>query len=227
MTGLGHLAGSGPFYRERVALRWQSTRRSSWDVLIIGDGGSRSAGSHRGRRPEGARTGIVSKSLLGKAHTVMAEGGIAAAMGNVYPEDNWQVHFRDGACGAGGCSKQPAHRPATAQEGTRSGHGAGVHRRARSDPTDEVLLQQQELGGHRYARLARVGDSTGLEMIRTLQNRAVRISPVWEVFMECAGQRIPADGPPGPDVAGAVAYWRETGRFVIFRAKADDPAHEE
>src|SRR6266536_1174187 len=147
-----------------------------FDVVVIGAGGAglRAAIEAAAR---GARTAIVCKSLLGKAHTVMAEGGVAAALGTVYPEDNWEVHFRDTMRGG--------------------------------------KMLPRDVGGHRFARLAHVGDRTGLELIRTLQQHAVaeRI----DMLMECTVLRLLTDG---ERVAGAVAYRRENGAFVVFRAKA-------
>ncbi len=182
------------------------------DVLVIGAGGAglRAAIEAMAR---GARTGVVCKSLLGKAHTVMAEGGIAAAMGNVWPEDNWQVHFRDTMRGGkmlANWRMAQIHAQETPDRVLELESWGAVF-----DRTPEGLINQRDFGGHRYARLAHVGDRTGLEMIRTLQQRAVAMG--MEVFMECVVVRLLLDQ---GRIAGAVAYWRESGRFVLFRAKA-------
>jgi succinate dehydrogenase / fumarate reductase flavoprotein subunit len=184
-----------------------------FDVVIIGAGGAglRAAVEAKER---GLRTALVCKSLLGKAHTVMAEGGAAAAMGNVWPEDNWQVHFRDTMRGGKLLSNwrmaqlHAQEAPDRIYELERWG--------ALFDRTKDGRILQRDFGGHRYARLAHVGDRTGLELIRTLQQRAVAMDV--DVFMECKVLRLlhDADG----RVSGAVAYWRATGDYVVFRAKA-------
>ncbi|MEP6462142.1 MAG: fumarate reductase/succinate dehydrogenase flavoprotein subunit [Frankiaceae bacterium] len=183
-----------------------------YDVVVVGAGGAglRAAiGAHEA----GARTALVCKSLLGKAHTVMAEGGIAAAMANLYPEDNWRVHFRD-----------------TMRGGKMLNHWRMAQLHAQEAPdrvweleewgalfdrTNDGLISQRDFGGHRYARLAHVGDRTGLEMIRTLQQHAVSLGI--DVYMECTVRRLLKDGDA---ISGAVAYWRESGTFVLFRAPA-------
>ena len=183
-----------------------------FDVVVIGAGGAglRAAIEAHDR---GARTALVCKSLLGKAHTVMAEGGIAAAMGNVYPDDNWQVHFRDTMRG-GKMLNSWRMAQLHAQEAPDRVYELEEWG-ALFDRTDDGRILQRDFGGHRFARLAHVGDRTGLEMIRTLQHRAV--SAGVEVFMECTVMRLlTADG----RIAGAVAYWRESGRLIVFRAKA-------
>src|SRR3989441_3117306 len=162
---------------------------------------------------QGVSVGLVCKSLLGKAHTVMAEGGIAAALGNVWPEDNWQVHFRDTMRGGKMMNNwrmaqlHAQESPERVLELERWG--------ALFDRTKEGLISQRDFGGHRYARLAHVGDRTGLEMIRTLQYHAIH-QPI-EVYMECKIERLIKDG---DRVAGAFGYWRNTGQFVLFKAKA-------
>src|SRR5579875_2939396 len=186
--------------------------RHQYDVVVIGAGGAGLRAAIAAHEA-GARTAVVCKSLLGKAHTVMAEGGIAAAMGNLWKEDNWKVHFRD-----------------TMRGGKLLNHWrmAELHAKecpervweleqwgALFDRTKEGLISQRDFGGHRYARLAHVGDRTGLEMIRTLQQRAVAMGMA--VFMECKVHRLLMDG---GRISGALAYWRETGRFVLFRARA-------
>jgi succinate dehydrogenase / fumarate reductase flavoprotein subunit len=182
----------------------------TYDVVVIGAGGA-GLRAAIAAHDAGARTALVCKSLLGKAHTVMAEGGIAAAMGNVYPEDNWEVHFRDTMRGGKMLNNwrmaqlHAQEAPERVQELEDWG--------ALFDRTKDGLISQRDFGGHRYARLAHVGDRTGLEMIRTLQQRAVALGI--DVYMECTVTEILKDGGA---VAGAFAYWRETGRFVVFEA---------
>jgi succinate dehydrogenase / fumarate reductase flavoprotein subunit len=186
--------------------------RHSYDVIIIGAGGSGLRAAIAAHEA-GARTAVICKSLLGKAHTVMAEGGIAAAMGNVYPEDNWQVHFRDTMRGGKLLNHwrmaelHAKEAPARVWELEQWG--------ALFDRTPDGLISQRDFGGHRYARLAHVGDRTGLEMIRTLQQRTVELGV--DVFMECTVTELLKDG---DRVSGAFAYWRESGRFVVFEAPA-------
>ena len=184
----------------------------AYDVVVIGAGGAGLRAAIAAHEA-GARTAVICKSLLGKAHTVMAEGGIAAAMGNLYSEDNWKVHFRD-----------------TMRGGKLLNHWrmAEIHAQeapervweleqwgALFDRTAEGLISQRDFGGHRYARLAHVGDRTGLEMIRTLQQRTVSLGI--DVFMECTVTDLLKDG---DRIAGAFGYWRESGRFVVFEAPA-------
>jgi succinate dehydrogenase / fumarate reductase flavoprotein subunit len=184
----------------------------AFDVVVVGAGGAglRAAIEAAAR---GARTAVVCKSLLGKAHTVMAEGGIAAALANVYPEDNWQVHFRDTMRGGKLlCNWRMAQIHAQeAPDRVLELEEWG----ALFDRTADGRILQRDFGGHRYARLAHVGDRTGLEMIRTLQHRAVHAGI--EVFMECTVTRLLAGG---GRIAGALGYRRESGRFVVFRAPA-------
>ena len=183
-----------------------------FDVVVVGAGGAGLRAAVEAS-DQGARTALVCKSLLGKAHTVMAEGGIAAAMGNVYPEDNWRVHFRDTMRGGKMLNSwrmaQLHAQEAPARVFELEGWGALF------DRTADGRILQRDFGGHRYARLAHVGDRTGLEMIRTLQHRAV--SGGIDVFMECTVMRLLTDG---GRIAGALGYWRESGRLVVFRAKA-------
>ena len=182
------------------------------DVLIIGAGGAGLRAAIEAAA-QGVSVGLVCKSLLGKAHTVMAEGGIAAALGNVYPEDNWQVHFRDTMRGGKMLNSwrmaqlHAQESPERVLELERWG--------ALFDRTKDGLILQRDFGGHRYARLAHVGDRTGLEMIRTLQYHAIHRDI--DVYMECKIERLLKDG---DRVAGAVGYWRDTGTFVLFKAKA-------
>jgi succinate dehydrogenase / fumarate reductase flavoprotein subunit len=182
------------------------------DVLVVGAGGAGLRAAIEASA-QGARTTLVCKSLLGKAHTVMAEGGIAAALGNVWPEDNWMVHFRDTMRGGKLLNNwrmaqiHAQEAPARVLELEEWG--------ALFDRTTEGLILQRDFGGHRYARLAHVGDRTGLEMIRTLQQHAVHRGI--DVYMECTLQRLLKDG---DRVAGAIGYRRENGRFIVFRARA-------
>jgi len=183
-----------------------------FDVIVIGAGGAGLRAAIEAKE-RGLRTAIVCKSLLGKAHTVMAEGGAAAAMGNVWPEDNWQVHFRDTMRGGKMLNNwrmaqlHAQEAPDRIYELERWG--------ALFDRTKDGRILQRDFGGHRYARLAHVGDRTGLELIRTLQQRAVALDI--DVFMECKVLKL-LRGDSG--VTGAVGYWRPTGDFVAFSAKA-------
>ncbi|MEK7715545.1 MAG: fumarate reductase/succinate dehydrogenase flavoprotein subunit [candidate division NC10 bacterium] len=182
------------------------------DVLVIGAGGAGLRAAIEAAA-QGVSVGLVCKSLLGKAHTVMAEGGIAAALGNVYPEDNWQVHFRDTMRGGKMLNNwrmaqlHAQEAPERVLELERWG--------ALFDRTKDGLILQRDFGGHRYARLAHVGDRTGLEMIRTLQYHGIHQGI--DVYMECKVERLLKDG---DRVAGAFGYWRESGKFVVFKAKA-------
>src|SRR5438045_2413479 len=182
------------------------------DVIVIGAGGAGLCAAIAAAEA-GASVGLICKSLLGKAHTVMAEGGIAAALGNVWPEDNWQVHFRDTMRGGKMLNNwrmaqiHALEAPDRVLELEELG--------ALFDRTKDGRILQRDFGGHRYARLAHVGDRTGLEMIRTLQQNAVARGI--DVFMECTVISLLKDG---DRVSGALAYWRETGRFVVFRSKA-------
>jgi succinate dehydrogenase / fumarate reductase, flavoprotein subunit len=187
--------------------------RHDYDVVIIGAGGAGLRAAIESLAL-GARTALVCKSLLGKAHTVMAEGGLAAAMGNVWPEDNWQVHFRDTMRG-GKMLNNWRMAQLHAQEAPDRVYELEEWG-ALFDRTPDGRILQRDFGGHRYARLAHVGDRTGLEMIRTLQNRAVSMGI--DVYMECKIVRLLA-GTDGA-VNGAVGFWREDGRFVVFSAKA-------
>jgi len=183
-----------------------------FDVVVVGAGGAGLRAAVEASAA-GTRTALVCKSLLGKAHTVMAEGGIAAALGNVYPEDNWRVHFRDTMRGGKLLNNwRMAHIHAQeAPERVLELEEWG----ALFDRTADGRILQRDFGGHRYARLAHVGDRTGLEMIRTLQQHAVHRGI--DVFMECTVTRLLKDG---DRIAGAFGYWRESGKFVIFRAPA-------
>ena len=182
------------------------------DVLIIGAGGAglRAAIEALG---QGARVGVVCKSLLGKAHTVMAEGGIAAAMANVDTADDWRTHFRDTMRGGKFLNdwRMAQIHAQEAPERVRELEQWG----ALFDRTSSGDILQRAFGGHTFKRLCHVGDRTGLEMIRTLQDRGVHLGI--DVFMECAITRLLKDG---ERVSGALGYWRETGRFVVFKAKS-------
>ncbi len=182
------------------------------DVIVIGAGGAGLRAAIEASA-QGAKTALICKSLFGKAHTVMAEGGIAAALGNVYPEDNWKVHFRDTMRG-GKMLNNWRMAQLHAQEAPDRVKELEVWG-ALFDRTPDGRILQRDFGGHRYARLAHVGDRTGLEMIRTLQQHAVHKGI--DVFMECTITRLLKDG---DRIAGAFGYWRESGRFVIFKAKA-------
>jgi succinate dehydrogenase / fumarate reductase flavoprotein subunit len=182
------------------------------DVIVIGAGGAGLRAAIEASA-QGANTALVCKSLLGKAHTVMAEGGIAAALGNVWPEDNWKVHFRDTMRGGKLLNNwrmaqlHAQEAPARVLELEEWG--------ALFDRTPKGLILQRDFGGHRYARLAHVGDRTGLEMIRTLQQHAVHKGI--SVYMECTLVSLLKDG---DRVCGAFGYWRESGKFAVFKSKA-------
>ncbi len=190
----------------------QKYESHEYDVIVIGAGGAGLRAAIEASA-QGARTALVCKSLLGKAHTVMAEGGIAAALGNVYPEDNWKVHFRDTMRGGKLLNNwrmaqiHAQEAPDRVLELEEWG--------ALFDRTKEGLILQRDFGGHRYARLAHVGDRTGLEMIRTLQQHAVHKGI--DVYMECNVQRLLKDG---ERICGAFGYWRESGKCVLFKCKA-------
>jgi len=182
------------------------------DVIVLGAGGAGLRAAIECSM-QGLSTGLVCKSLLGKAHTVMAEGGVAASLGNSDDRDHWKVHFRDTMRGgkflnnwrmAELHAKQAPDRVRELEE-----WGAVF------DRTKTGLINQRNFGGHRYPRLAHVGDRTGLEIIRTLQDRGVHQGI--EVYMECTGLDLLKDG---DKIAGMVAMWRETGEFIIFRCKA-------
>jgi len=182
------------------------------DVLIIGAGGA-GLRAALGALAEGANVGVVCKSLLGKAHTVMAEGGIAAAMANVDSADDWRTHFRDTMRGGKLLNnwRMAQLHAQEAPERVRELEQWG----ALFDRTQDGQILQRAFGGHTFRRLCHVGDRTGLEMIRTLQDRGVQLGV--DVYMECTISRLLMDG---DRVAGAFGYWREQGRFVVFRAKS-------
>jgi len=182
------------------------------DVLVIGAGGAGLRAAIEALA-QGASVGVVCKSLLGKAHTVMAEGGIAAAMANVDKADDWRTHFRDTMRG-GKMLNNWRMAQLHAQEAP-----ARIHELeqwgALFDRTEDGQILQRAFGGHTFRRLCHVGDRTGLEMIRTLQDRGVHMG--FDVYMECTVVQLLKDG---PRIAGAIAYWREQGRFVVFKAKS-------
>ena len=182
------------------------------DVLIIGAGGAGLRAAIEALA-QGASVGVVCKSLLGKAHTVMAEGGIAAAMANVDAADDWKTHFRDTMRGGKLLNNwrmaqlHAEESPDRVRELEQWG--------ALFDRTENGDILQRAFGGHTFKRLCHVGDRTGLEMIRTLQDRGVQQGI--DVYMECTVTRLLTnDG----RVTGAFAYWRETGRFIVFKAKS-------
>jgi len=184
-----------------------------YDVIVIGAGGAGLRAAIEAKE-RGLRTAVICKSLLGKAHTVMAEGGMAAAMGNVWKEDNWQVHFRDTMRGGKMLNNwrmaqiHALEAPDRVYELERWG--------ALFDRTKDGRISQRDFGGHRYARLAHVGDRTGLELIRTLQQKVVSMDT--DVFMECKVLRLLRDDQGR--VSGAVGYMRPTGKMIVFTAKA-------
>jgi succinate dehydrogenase / fumarate reductase, flavoprotein subunit len=182
------------------------------DVLIIGAGGAGLRAAIEALA-QGVRVGVVCKSLLGKAHTVMAEGGIAAAMANVDQSDDWRTHFRDTMRGGKFLNnwRMAQLHAQEAPERVRELEQWG----ALFDRTENGDILQRAFGGHTFKRLCHVGDRTGLEMIRTLQDRGVHMGI--DVYMECTITRLLKDG---DRIAGAFGYWREQGRFVVFRAKS-------
>ena len=191
----------------------KNAEKVTTDVLIIGAGGA-GLRAAIGAAEKGATVAVVSKSLLGKAHTVMAEGGAAAALGNIDPRDNWKVHFRDTMKGGKMHNDWRMVKTFTQQAPDRilelEKWGAVW------DRTKDGKISQRNFGGHEYPRLAHVGDRTGMEMIRTLQNRAIHEKNI-RFFMECTVTKLfKKDG----KVVGALAYYRQTGTFVIFKAKA-------
>src|SRR4029077_982029 len=190
----------------------EKNERHQFDVIVVGAGG---AGLRAAIESSalGAKTALICKSLLGKAHTVMAEGGIAAALAHVDPQDNWQTHFRDTMKGGQllhhwRIGQHPAQEaPDRVRELERWG--------AVFDRTKDGKILQRAFGGHTYKRLCHVGDRTGLEMIRTLQDHSVHQGIA--VYMECTITKLLKDG---NRIAGAFGYFRETGKYVLFKAKA-------
>src|SRR6266478_6529862 len=183
-----------------------------YDVLVIGAGGAGLRAAIEAAAA-GTKVGVVCKSLLGKAHTVMAEGGIAAALANVDDRDNWRVHFADTMRG-GQYLNNWRMAELHAQESpdrVRELEAWG----ALFDRTKDGRILQRNFGGHKYPRLAHVGDRTGLEMIRTLQDHGIHQGI--DVHMECTILTLLKDG---ERVVGAFGYERERGRFKLFKAKA-------
>src|SRR6187455_3479837 len=183
-----------------------------YDVVIVGAGGAGLRAAIESSAM-GAKTALVCKSLLGKAHTVMAEGGVAAALANVESRDSWQTHFRDTMRGGNYLNQwrmaqlHAQEAPARVRELEEWG--------AVFDRTKDGRILQRNFGGHKYPRLAHVGDRTGLEMIRTLQDHGIHQGI--DVHMEHTVVTLLKNGAA---VAGALAYEREKGRFKIFKAKA-------
>ncbi|KAB2832765.1 MAG: FAD-dependent oxidoreductase, partial [Candidatus Dadabacteria bacterium] len=182
------------------------------DVIVIGAGGAGLRAAIEASA-QGASVGLVCKSLLGKAHTVMAEGGVAAALANLDPQDNWKVHFHDTMHG-GKMLNNWRMAQLHAQEAPDRVREL-EHWGALFDRTKDGKIMQRAFGGHTWRRLAHVGDRTGLEMIRTLQDKGIHSG--MDVYMECTITHLLKDG---ERISGAFGYWRESGRFVLFKTKA-------
>lgn len=206
--------------------------RLSYDVIVIGAGGAGLRAAIEARE-QGKKTAIISKSLFGKAHTVMAEGGCAASMGNVNDKDNWMVHFGDTMRGGkflNNWRMAEIHaKEAPDRVWELETYGALF------DRTPEGKISQRNFGGHTYPRLAHVGDRTGLELIRTLQQKIVSLQQEdfaetgdydarLKVFAECTVTDLTKDPSTGSGqatrISGALAYWRESGRHIVFEAPA-------
>src|SRR5881275_224807 len=204
--------------------------RHTYDVVVIGAGGAGLRAAIEARLA-GKKTAVISKSLFGKAHTVMAEGGAAAAMGNANSNDNWMVHFRDTMRGGkflNNFRMAELHaKEAPDRVWELETYGALF------DRTADGRISQRNFGGHTYPRLAHVGDRTGLELIRTMQQKIVSLQQEdfkkygdyeakLKVFAECTITELLKDrsgtGAPGEHskIAGAFGYWRESGRFILF-----------
>ncbi|NDJ89897.1 fumarate reductase/succinate dehydrogenase flavoprotein subunit [Mycolicibacter kumamotonensis] len=201
--------------------------RHSYDVVVIGAGGAGLRAVIEARQ-QGLSVAVVCKSLFGKAHTVMAEGGCAASMGNVNERDNWQVHFRDTMRGGkflNNWRMAELHaREAPERVWELETYGALF------DRTPDGKINQRNFGGHTYPRLAHVGDRTGLELIRTMQQKVVSLQQddhaefgdyeaKIKIFHECTITELLKDESTGA-ISGAFGYWRESGKFVVFEAPA-------
>ncbi len=182
------------------------------DVIVLGAGGAGLRAAIECSM-EGLSTGLVCKSLLGKAHTVMAEGGVAASLANADTRDHWKVHFRDTMRGGKFLNNwrmaelHAREAPARVRELEEWG--------AVFDRTKSGLINQRNFGGHRYPRLAHVGDRTGLEIIRTLQDHGIHQGI--DIYMECTGLDLIKDG---DRISGMVGMWRDNGEFIIFKCRA-------
>src|SRR5580765_2194234 len=200
--------------------------RHQYDVVVIGAGGAGLRAVIEARE-RGLKVAVVCKSLFGKAHTVMAEGGCAAAMGNANPKDNWQVHFKDTMRGGKFLNHWQMAELHALEAPDRvwelETYGALF------DRTKAGKISQRNFGGHEYPRLAHVGDRTGLELIRTLQQKIVSMQQddekalgsaegALQVFAECTVTNLFKDG--DGRIAGALVYSRESGRFALFEAPA-------
>ncbi|MEU8580812.1 fumarate reductase/succinate dehydrogenase flavoprotein subunit [Streptomyces abikoensis] len=199
--------------------------RQSWDVVVVGAGGAGLRAAIEARE-QGLRCAVICKSLFGKAHTVMAEGGIAASMANVNHNDNWQVHFRDTMRGGkflNNWRMAELHAQEAPDRVWELETWGAVF-----DRTPDGRISQRNFGGHEYPRLAHVGDRTGLELIRTLQQKIVSLQQEdhreygdyearLKVFQECTVTRVLKDG---GRVSGVFGYERESGRFFVIEAPA-------
>src|ERR1043165_988941 len=182
----------------------------SYDVLVIGAGGAGLRAAIEASA-QGVRVGLICKSLLGKAHTVMAEGGMAAAMGNVDDRDSWRVHFADTMRGG-----QYLNNPVMAEAHAKEAPARVKELEAWGalfDRTPDGRILQRNFGGHRYPRLAHVGDRTGLEMIRTLQDHGIHDGI--DIYMEQTVFKLLQQSGPGSPVVGCFGYDRERGRFKV------------
>tara|TARA_B100000214_G_scaffold109378_1_gene77183 strand:- start:939 stop:2807 length:1869 start_codon:yes stop_codon:yes gene_type:complete len=189
-------------------------RKIKFDVLVIGAGGAGLSAAIAASQEKNIRVGLVCKSLLGKAHTVMAEGGMAAALGNVDNRDDWKIHFRDTMRGGkmlNNWKMAEIHAKDAPARVRELEHWGAVF-----DRTKDGLINQRNFGGHRYPRLAHVGDRTGLEMIRTLQDHGIHQGI--DIHMECTALDITKD--KSGRVSGIVCMYRETGEFIIFETKS-------
>ena len=189
-------------------------RRLKFDVLVIGAGGAGLSAAIAASQEKDIKVGLVCKSLLGKAHTVMAEGGMAAALGNVDDRDDWKIHFRDTMRGGkmlNNWKMAEIHAKDAPARVRELEHWGAVF-----DRTKNGLINQRNFGGHRYPRLAHVGDRTGLEMIRTLQDHGIHQGI--DIHMECTALDITKD--KSGRVSGIVCMYRETGEFIIFETKS-------